>query len=137
MCNSHSTMESEFIDIATVGKEAKWLRNMLFDIKFWPQPMSIISLYYDSEATMSRAYSNIYNGKSRHISIRHGYIRELITNGVITIVYVKSVNNLADPLTKGLSIDMVRKTTNGMELKPVIKDTDNRNPTSDQQEAYL
>jgi hypothetical protein len=27
-CISHSTMESEFIDIATVGKEAKWLRNI-------------------------------------------------------------------------------------------------------------
>jgi len=52
-CISHSTMESEFIDIATVGKEAKWLRNMLFDIKLWSQPMSVISLYCDSEATMS------------------------------------------------------------------------------------
>ena len=33
---SHSTMESEFIAIAVVGKEAEWLRNMLFDIKLWP-----------------------------------------------------------------------------------------------------
>jgi len=80
---------------------------MLFDIKLWSQPMSTIFLYCNSEATMSRAYSNIYNDKSRHISIRHGYIRELITNGVITIVYVKSVNNLADPLTKRLFRDMV------------------------------
>jgi hypothetical protein len=93
-------MESEFIAIAAAGKEAKWLRNMLFDIKLWPQPMSAIFLYCNSEATMSRAYNNIYNGKSRHISIRHGYIREFITNGVITIIYVKSVNNLANPLTK-------------------------------------
>jgi hypothetical protein len=60
----------------------------------------------------------------------------LITNGVITIIYVRFVNNLADPLTKGLSINMVQKTTNGMELKPVIKDTGNRIPTLDQQEAY-
>jgi hypothetical protein len=104
---------------------------MLFDIKLWLQPMSAISLYCDSEATMSRAYSNIYNGKSRHISIRHGYIRELITNGVIAIFYVKSVNNLADSFIKRLSRDMVRKTINGMGLKPVIKDTNNRNPTSD------
>jgi hypothetical protein len=28
-------MESEFIAIAVVGKEAEWLRNMLFDIKLW------------------------------------------------------------------------------------------------------
>ena len=62
-------MELEFIVIAVAGKEVEWLRNMLFDIKLWPQPMSTISLYYDSEATMSRAYSNIYNSKSRHISI--------------------------------------------------------------------
>ena len=68
-CSSHSTMESKFIDMATVGEKAKWLRNMSFDIKLWPQPMSITSLYYNTEATMSRAYSNIYNGKSRHISI--------------------------------------------------------------------
>jgi hypothetical protein len=81
-------MESEFIVMATVGKEAKWLRNILFDIKL---PMSAIFLYCDSEAIMSRAYSNIYNGKLRHISIQHGYIRELITNGVITIVYVRLV----------------------------------------------
>ena len=99
--------------------------------------MSVISLYCDSEATMSRVYSTIYNGKSIYISIRHGYIRELITNGAITIVYVKSVNNLTDLLTKGLSRDMARKTTNGIWLKHVIKDIGNRNPTSDQQEAYL
>jgi hypothetical protein len=109
---------------------------MLSDIKLWPQLMSFIFLYCDSKGTMSRAYSNIYNGKSRHISIRHEYIRELITSRVITIVYVKSINNLADLLTKRLSRDMIRKTINGMRLKLIIKDTGNRNPTSDQQESY-
>jgi hypothetical protein len=44
---------------------------------------------------------------------------------------MKFVNNLADPLIKRLSRDMVRKTTSGMGLKPVIKDTGNRNPTLD------
>jgi hypothetical protein len=66
-----------------------------------------------------------------------GYIRELIINEIIIIVYVKYVNNLADSLKKKLSRDMVRKTTNGMRLIPVIKDTGNRNPTSNQKEAYL
>jgi hypothetical protein len=78
---------------------------------------------------MSRAYSNVYNGKSRHISLRHDYIRELISSGIITIIYVKSVNNLADPLTKGLSRDMVRKTSSGIGLKPFVGAGDG-NPTS-------
>uniref|UniRef100_A0A2N9HA68 CCHC-type domain-containing protein n=1 Tax=Fagus sylvatica TaxID=28930 RepID=A0A2N9HA68_FAGSY len=105
-CISHSTMESEFIALASAGKEAEWLRNMLYDIELWPQPMSAISIYCDSQATMSKAYSKIYNGKSRHISLRHEYVRQLIEDGVISIVYVKSSGNLADPFTKGLSRDM-------------------------------
>uniref|UniRef100_A0A2N9EQJ0 CCHC-type domain-containing protein n=1 Tax=Fagus sylvatica TaxID=28930 RepID=A0A2N9EQJ0_FAGSY len=105
-CISHSTMESEFIVLASAGKEAEWLMNMLYDIELWPQPMSAISIYCDSQATMSKAYSKIYNGKSRHISLRHEYVRQLIEDGVISIVYVKSSGNLADPFTKGLSQDM-------------------------------
>ena len=117
-CISHSTMESEFIALAAAGKEAEWLRNLLLDIKLWPQPMSSISLYCDSEATLSRAYNKVYNGKSRHISLRHEYVKQLITDGVISIVYVRSNKNLADPLTKGLAKDLVKDTSSGMGLKP-------------------
>jgi hypothetical protein len=119
-CISHSTMESEFIALAGEGKEAEWLRNLLLDIKLWPQPMPAISLYCDSESTMSKAHSKVYNGKSRHISLRHEYVRQLIVDGIITIVFVRSSKNLADPLTKGLSRDLVKSTSSGMGLKPFI-----------------
>ena len=117
--------------MTVADKEAEYIRNMLWYIKLWPQHLSSISLNWDSETTMSRAYSNIYNGKSWHISIQHGYVRELFTNEVILTVYVKSLNNLMDPLTKRLFRDMVRKTTNEIWLKPIIKDTDNENLTLD------
>ena len=116
-CITHSTMESEFIALAAAGKEAEWLRNLLLDIKLWPQPMPAISLYCDSQATMSRAFSKIYNGKSRHISLRHEYVRQLITDGVVTIIYIRSCKNLADPFTKGLSRDLIKSTAVGMGLR--------------------
>jgi hypothetical protein len=111
-------MKSEFIALASAGKEAEWLRNMFYDIELWPQPMPAISVYCDSQATMSKAYSKIYNGKFRHISLRHEYVRQLIEDGIIFIVYVKSSSNLADPFTKGLSQDLVRVTSIGIGLKP-------------------
>ena len=117
-CISHSTIESEFIALALAGKKAEWLRNMLYDIELWPQLMSAIFIYCDSKATISKACSKIYNGKSRHISLRHEYVRQLVEDGVISIVYIKSSGNLADPFTKGLSRDMVRVTFIGMGLKP-------------------
>ena len=75
-------------------------------------------MYYDSEATLSKAYSKMYNGKLRHIGLRHDYIRQLIKSGTISIVYLRSNNNLANPATKALSRDMVGVTSSGMWLKP-------------------
>ena len=111
-------MKSEFISFVAGGKEVEWLRNMLLDIELWPQPIPAISVYYDSEATLSWAYSKMYNGKSRHIGLRHDYIRQLIESGTISIVYIKLNNNFANPLTKLASRDMVGVTSIGMGLKP-------------------
>jgi len=107
-CITYFIIESKFIALATISKETKWLRNMLLDIKLWPQPMSSISLHYDSQTIMSRAFSKIYNEKSKDISLRHEYTRQLIFDVIITTVYVRSCNNLADPFTKGISRDLVR-----------------------------
>ncbi|GKC15579.1 hypothetical protein Tco_1012361 [Tanacetum coccineum] len=54
--------------------------------------------------------------KSRHLGVRHSMIRELITNGVISIEFVRSQQNLADHLTKGLARDLVLKSAKGMGL---------------------
>ena len=91
---------------------------MLLDIKLWPQPIPAILVYCDSEATLGRAYNKMYNGRSRHIGLRHDYIRQLIESGTISIVYVRSNNNLADPLIKTVSQDIVGVTLIGMGLKP-------------------
>ena len=56
---------------------------------------------------------------TRHISLRHAYVRELISDGIITIIYVRSCNNLADPFTKGLPRDMIFGTTREMGLRPI------------------
>ena len=85
--------------------------------------MPAISVYCDSQATIFKAYSKIYNEKSRHISLRHEYIRQLIEDGIISIVYIKSNSNLADPFTKGFSRDLVKVTSIGMGLKPFWKES--------------
>ena len=43
----------------------------------------------------------MYNGKSRHIRRRHNTVRQLLSNEIISIDYIKLKDNLADSLTKG------------------------------------
>ncbi|GJW71066.1 hypothetical protein Tco_0127983 [Tanacetum coccineum] len=106
-CITSSTMESEFVALAAAGNEAEWLRNLIYEIPLWPKPISTISIRCDSAATLAKAYSQVYNGKSRHLGVRHSMIRELIMNGVISVEFVKTQLNLADHLTKGLARDLV------------------------------
>ncbi|GJU38243.1 zinc finger, CCHC-type containing protein [Tanacetum coccineum] len=97
-CITGSTMESEFVALAAAGKEAEWLRNLIHEIPIWPKPIAPISIRCDSAPTMAKAYSQIYNGKSRHLGVRHSMIRELIMNGVISIEFVRSPKDIAGPL---------------------------------------
>ncbi|GJW30328.1 hypothetical protein Tco_0047203 [Tanacetum coccineum] len=84
-CIKSSTMKSEFLALASASKEAEWLRNAIFKIILWSKPIALIYIRCDSATTLEKAYSQMYNGKSRHLGVRHSMIRELIINGVISI----------------------------------------------------
>ncbi|GJR78406.1 retrovirus-related pol polyprotein from transposon TNT 1-94 [Tanacetum coccineum] len=71
------------------------------------------------KSAMGRAKSTMYNGKFRHIRRRHNSIRQLLSTGVISIDYVVSKDNIADQFTKGLSRELVSKSSKGMGLKPL------------------
>ncbi|GJS03849.1 zinc finger, CCHC-type containing protein [Tanacetum coccineum] len=116
-CITGSTIQYEFVALVAARKEAEWLKNLLLEIPLWYKPIASISIHCDSVATLAKAYSQMYNGKSRHLGVRHNMIRELIMNEVISIEFVRSQQNLADHLTKGLARDLVIKSVEGMGLK--------------------
>ena len=99
-CIARSTMESEFIALDKAGKEAEWLRQFLEDIPIWPKPVPVISIHCDSQSAIGKAQDDMYNGKSRHIRRRHNTVMQLLSNGIISIDYINSKDNLADLLTK-------------------------------------
>ena len=80
--------------------------------------MTPVCIHCDSQAAIGRAGNMMYNGKSHHIQWRHNTIRELLSSGIITIDYVKSKDNVSDPLTKGLFRKGVERTSKGMGLRP-------------------
>ncbi|KAL8123895.1 hypothetical protein AgCh_011773 [Apium graveolens] len=65
-------MESEFVALSATGKEAEWLRNLIYEIPLWPKPISPISIRCDSESALANAYREVYEGKSRHLAVAYG-----------------------------------------------------------------
>ncbi|GJS36451.1 zinc finger, CCHC-type containing protein [Tanacetum coccineum] len=116
-CITSSTMEYEFVALTAAGKEAEWLKNLILEIPLWSKHITPISISCDSVATLEKAYSHMYNGKSKHLGVRHSMILKLIMNRVVSIDFVRSQQNLVDHLTKGLAKYLVIKSAEGMCLK--------------------
>ena len=55
---------------------------------------------------------------NKHLKVRHKSLRYKMKNNVITLNYVKSEQNLADQLTKGLSRTVVLESSRRMGLSP-------------------
>ena len=85
----------------------------------WPKPVIAICIHCDSQSAIGKAQNQMYNGKSRHIRRRHNTVRQLLSNGIISIDYIKSKENFADPLTKSLTKEQVYSSSKGMRVKPI------------------
>nr|GEX96039.1 zinc finger, CCHC-type [Tanacetum cinerariifolium] len=65
--DNSSTSDRIFLLDGGVSKEAEWLRNLILEIPLWSIPIAHISIRCDSAATLEKAYSQMYNRKSRNL----------------------------------------------------------------------
>lgn len=77
-CITLSTMESELMVIASNGQEAEWFRDILLEVPLAKDNALKVFIHYDSQATLVRAYNEVYSRKSRWIGLRHSSVRKLM-----------------------------------------------------------
>jgi len=94
-------MEAEYIALAHVAKEAVWLCALTSEIGI--NAPSATALYTDNQAAISFARDTQFHARSKHIDIRHHFVRERIQDHSITVSHCTSADNTADILTKGLA----------------------------------
>ena len=68
-------MEAELVALEKAGSKANWPRNLLIDIPIFTNSIASICIHCDCQAAIARAKNKIYNGKSRHIRLRHNIVR--------------------------------------------------------------
>ena len=74
-CITPSAMESEFIALEFASQEAEWHKGLLADVPLWGKQETPTSLHCDSQAAIGVAHNSVYNGKRRHIRIRHSAVK--------------------------------------------------------------
>lgn len=91
--------------MAASVKEALWIRTLLDEI----QETTVSShgggttLLVDNQSAMALAKNATFHDRTKHIAVRHHFIRDEIEEGSIRPEYVPTGDQVADVLTKALS----------------------------------
>ena len=97
---SQSSTEAEYVASAEAAKEAIWLHHLMKDLK---QDISLpTTLFIDNRGAQLLAKNPVNHSKTKHIDVRHHFIRECVENGSIALRSVPSTDNVADICTKPL-----------------------------------
>ncbi|KAF8752457.1 Reverse transcriptase (RNA-dependent DNA polymerase) [Rhizoctonia solani] len=93
-------MEAEYMALSHACTQAIWFCQFFQEL-YYPAdaPTLILS---DNLAALTLSVESQFHGRSKHIDIRHHFMRDTIEKRMISTLYVPSNENLADALTKAL-----------------------------------
>ncbi|GKC16815.1 retrovirus-related pol polyprotein from transposon TNT 1-94, partial [Tanacetum coccineum] len=96
---SISSTEAEYIAMSGCCAQILWMRSQLSDYGF---AYNRIPLYCDNKSAIALCCNNVQHSRSKHIDIRHHFIREQVEKGVVELYFVRIEYQLADIFTKAL-----------------------------------
>lgn len=97
-CVSLSTAEAEFVALSEASQEAVWLQKLLEDLG----EKTKVVLFEDNQSCLKMLESDKFSNRTKHISTKFHYAKDLKTNGVVEYEYCPTDRMAADLLTKPL-----------------------------------
>jgi hypothetical protein len=96
---SLSTTEAEYIATGSCCTQLLWMKTLLGDYGF-SQDTMIINC--DNTSAINISKNPVQHSQTKHIDIRHHFLRDLVESEVVSLSFIPTENQLADILTKPL-----------------------------------
>ncbi|GJZ25488.1 putative ribonuclease H-like domain-containing protein [Tanacetum coccineum] len=93
-----STTEAEYVAAASCCGQVLWIQNQLLDYGY---NFMNTMIHIDNNSTICIIENPVQHSKTKHIEIRHHFIRDCNAKKLIQMVKIDTEHNVADLLTKG------------------------------------
>ena len=97
-----SSTEAEYMALTHTAKEAIWIRRFLQEI-YPNEAKHCLEINTDNQSSLALAKNPVHHARTKHIDIRHHFIREKIETKELDVLFCGTEDMVADVLTKGLS----------------------------------
>ena len=95
-----SSQDAEYMALSDASREVIFLRQVLACIGFEIEPTA---LFGDNNGSIALAQNPCDHQKSKHMQVRYHFIRQKVTEKVLSIRKVDTLRQLADLCTKALT----------------------------------
>ena len=116
-CVADSTTEAEYVAASEAAKEAVWLKKFIMDLQVIPSAGRPITLYCDNSGAVAQSKEPRYHKKQKHIERKYHLIRDIIERGDTVVTKIASEENLADPFTKALPVQVFERHVDSMGVR--------------------
>ena len=95
-----SSTEAKYVAVSEVCTEILFIKQVLefLGVKIaYPIVVNV-----DNIGAIYLAKNETMGQRTKHIDVRHHFVREYIEDGIVKIVFIRSEDNMADPFTKNM-----------------------------------
>ncbi|GKA89110.1 putative ribonuclease H-like domain-containing protein [Tanacetum coccineum] len=120
-----TTGESEYVVAANCCGQVLWIQNQMLDYGF---NFMNTKIYIDNKSTICIVKNPVFHSKTKHIEIRHHFIRDAYEKKLIQVLKIHTDDNVADILIKAFDVNGLRATY-GVELVSAASLVNTARPT--------
>ncbi|GJS44594.1 putative ribonuclease H-like domain-containing protein [Tanacetum coccineum] len=92
-----SSTEAEYVAAASCCAQVLWIQNQLLDYGF---NFMNTKIFIDNQSTICIVKNPVFHQRTKHIEIRHHFIRDANEKNLIQVLKIHTNDNVADLLTK-------------------------------------
>jgi len=97
-----STAEVEYITAASCCTQLLWMKHHL---EHYQISANSIPIFCDNTTAICLSKNPILHSRSKHIEIKHHFIRDYVQKGILDIQFIDTEHQWADIFTKPLTIE--------------------------------
>ncbi|GJW26681.1 putative ribonuclease H-like domain-containing protein [Tanacetum coccineum] len=98
---ANSTTEAEYVAAASCCGQVLWIQNQMLDYGY---NFINTKIFIDNESTICIVKNLMFHSKTKHIKIRHHFIRDLNEKKLFQMIKIHTDQNVANLLTKAFDV---------------------------------
>ena len=102
-CTSQFTTEAEYVAAEVNCSNIVWFKQLLAGMKV--EIKDPVVIYYDKKSAINILKNPVMHSKTKHISIKYHFLRELVQDKEVRLEYVNTKEKITDTFTKPLPKD--------------------------------